>query len=179
MRIPFARAGEHGEVTVAVEPVKDPVAVGKPPGSGGFPSCQATVNFSGKGYNALFGWVQLVRAEDFGGDQFTLDPLRFFEGASAPHCFYGISPTLFDAPSRNERRELHWIAHSFLTPIDLFEIDPEVRPLLGFSWGFDIDSQSAVTVKAPQALSAGDWEQHVPYLSERFPSWRFAPMASA
>jgi hypothetical protein len=179
MLIPFVRAGERGEVSVVVERVEDPLAIGKPVGSEGFPSCQATVSYPGRGYDALFGWVQLVRAEDFSGDHFAVDPLRFFENTSAPHCFYGISPTLFDAPSRDERQELDWTAHTFLSPIHLFEGDPEVRPLLGFSWGFDIDRQDVLTIKTPRALSAVDWEQHVPYLSDCFPSWRFAPMAIA
>jgi hypothetical protein len=165
-------------VNVAVVLVEDPVAIGKPAGPEGFPSCQATVSYPGMGYNAMFGWVQLVRATDVGGGDFALDPLRFFEDASAPHCFYGIRPTLFDAPSRDERCELDWIAHSFLAPIELLEIDPQVRPLLGFSWGFEIDSQSVLTVKPLKSLSANDWGQHVPYLTERFPTWRFAPMTS-
>lgn len=179
MRIPFLRAGLHGEVSVVVELVEDPVAIGKPAGTEGFPSCQATVRYPGRGYNALFGWVQLVRAEDFSGGHFALDPLRFFEDTSAPHCFYGISPTLFDAPSRDERYELDWTAHSFLTPISLFEVDPKVRPLLGFSWGFDIDPESVLTLKPTKALAASDWERHVPYLSDCFPTWRFAPMVPA
>ncbi len=179
MQIPFVRAGQRGEVGAVVELVEDPVAVGKPVGTEGFPSCLATVSYSGRGYDALFGWVQLVRAEDFDGRQFALDPLRFFEDASAPHCFYGICPTLFDAPSRDERYELDWTAQSFLSPINLFETDPEVQPLLGFSWGFDIDAQKVLAVKPTKALSASDWEQHIPYLSDRFPTWRFTTMASA
>lgn len=179
MRIPFVRAGERGEVSVAVELVEDPAAVGKPVSSEGFPSCEATVSYPGRGYDALFGWVQLVRAEDFSGDHFALDPLRFFEDTSVPHCFYGFSPTLFDAPSRDGRYELDWTAHSFLAPINLFEVDPEVQPLLGFSWGFEIDEQGVVSVKPTRPLSGMDWEEHVPYLSDRFPTWRFAPMALA
>jgi hypothetical protein len=66
-----------------------------------------------------------------------------------------------------------------LAPIDLFEVNPEVRPLLGFSWGFNIDSQSALSVKPTNMLADSDWRQHVPYLADRFPRWRFAPMACA
>jgi hypothetical protein len=179
MRIPFTRAGMRGEVNVMVELVDDPVAVGKPVGTEGFPSCQATVSYPGRGYNALFGWVQLVQAQDFGGGHFALDPLRFFDDMSSPHCFYGICPTLFDAPSRDERYELDWTANSFLAPISLFEIDPEVRPVLGFSWGFEIDSQSVLAVKPTKQLAGSGWEQHIPYLADRFPNWRFAPMAPA
>jgi hypothetical protein len=179
MRIPFERAGLPGEVTVAVEIVEDGVAIGKQAGTEGFPSCEATVSYAGKGYSALFGWVQLVQAQDCDGGDFALDPLRFFEGTSAPHCFYGICPTLFDAPSRERRDPLDWTAHSFLAPIELFTVNPEVRPLLGFSWGFHIDSQSALTVKPAGILEGNHWQQHVGYLAGRFPRWKFAPMASA
>jgi hypothetical protein len=179
MRIPFVSAGLPGEVCVAVEIVEDPIAIGKQVGTEGFPSCEARVTYAGKGYSALFGWVQLVRAQDCAGGDFALDPLRLFEDASAPHCFYGICPTLFDAPSRAGRYALDWTAHSFLAPIDLFEVNPEVRPLLGFSWGFNIDSQSALSVKPTNMLADSDWRHHVPYLADRFPRWRFAPMACA
>jgi hypothetical protein len=178
MRIPFVRVGVQGEVGVMVELVKDSLAVGKPAGTGGFPSCQATVSYPRRGYNALFGWVQVVQAQDFGEGQFALDPLRFFEDTSAPHCFYGICPTLFDAPSRDERYELDWTAHSFLVPIDLFEIDREVRPLLGFSWGSRSTRKASSTPSRRSSLSADDWGRHVPYLSDRFPAWQFAPMPS-
>lgn len=179
MQISFVHAGMHGEVNVAVEVVNDPVAVGKPVGTEGFPSCEATVSHPGRGYSALFGWVQLVQDEDSGAKRFALDPLRFFEDTAAPHCFYGICPTLFDAPSRDERYELDWTAHSFLAPIDLFAVGPEVRPLLGFSWGFEVDSRGVLAVKPVSALSPDGWEQHVPYLVGRFPAWRFAPMVAS
>jgi hypothetical protein len=174
--VPFARGGMQGEVNILVELVEDPATVGTPVGTEGFPSCQATVSYPGKGYNALFGWVQLVQAEDFGAGHFALDPLRFFEDTAAPYCFYGICPTLFDAPSRGQRYELDWTAHSFLAPIDLFEGDPEVQPLLGFSWGFAIDSHGGLTVKQTQPLADTEWDQHVPYLAERFHAWRFSSM---
>jgi hypothetical protein len=131
------------------------------------------------GQGARAAGVHQATTRDYRLRHFALDPLRLFEDTSAPHCFYGICPTLFDAPSRDERYELNWTAHSFLAPIDLFESDPEVRPLLGFAWGFDIDSQGVLTVKPTQPLAANEWEQHVPYLAERFPTWRFAPMVSA
>jgi hypothetical protein len=178
MRIPFARTGIIGEVNVAVELVHDPVAVGKPLGTEGFPSCEATITYQGRGYSALFGWVQLVRAEDFAGDRFALDPLKFFEDAPSPHCFYGFCPTLYDAPSRDECAAVDWTAHSFLAPIDLFDGGRQVRPLLGFSWGFDIDAGGALAVKPTKLLTAHDWELHVVYLTDRFPSWRFGAMSS-
>jgi hypothetical protein len=66
-----------------------------------------------------------------------------------------------------------------LAPIDLFAVIAEVRPLLGFFWGFNIDSQSALTVQPGQILAGSDWQRHVAYLADRFPRWKFEPMARA
>jgi hypothetical protein len=176
--INFVHAGIAGEGGVTVELVRDAPAIGKPAGTEGFPSCLATVAYSGRGYNALFGWVQLVRSDDAAGGEFAIDPLRWFEGASAPHCIYGFCPTLFDAPSRDEPLALDWLAHSFLAPIDLFSEPQRVRPLLGFSWGFELDPQGEITLKTPTRLTETEWAEHLPHLQDQFPDWRFQPLAS-
>jgi hypothetical protein len=130
----------------------------------------------GKGYRALFGWVQLVRSTDNAveGTAFQMDPLRFFEDSPAPYCWYGLVPTLFDAPSRNPRKPLVWLAHSFLavTPWDT-GADRQVVPLLGFSWGFEIDAGGRITLVPEAQLSAADWAAHIRYLSTSYPTWRF------
>ena len=76
----------------------------------------------GRGYDAIFGWVQLVRSSDneSAGEFFEPDPFALFGDAHSPYCWYGTEPTLFDAPSRMERVPMAWLAYSFLatTPID-------------------------------------------------------------
>ncbi|MGW4985972.1 hypothetical protein, partial [Streptomyces mirabilis] len=159
MIIPFLRDGMQGAVTVTLERVDDPAAIGKHPSADGFPCCTAEVDYPGKGYRALFGWVQLVRSTDnsSAGAAFDMDPFYLFEDAPSPYAFFGINPTLFDAPSRAKRDPLTWTAHSFLawTPMD--DTERRVLPLAGFSWGFNIDSASRITLQQVQALTAVDW----------------------
>ncbi|MEV5281542.1 hypothetical protein [Streptomyces sp. NPDC051994] len=175
MILPFTRDGETGSVRVALEQDDDPSSVGKHPESRGFPCCTAAVDYPGRGYRALFGWVQLVRSTDnsSGGAHFEMDPFILFEDAPSPYAFFGINPTLFDAPSRAERTPLAWLAHSFLawTPMDRAE--RQVLPLAGFSWGFDIGATGDVTLRSAKTLAAADWDGHVPYMSTRYPAWNF------
>jgi hypothetical protein len=150
----------------------------------GFPVCTATVQFPRRGYDAMFGWVQLVRStdNDSGGEHFEIDPFALFGDARSPYCWYGTEPTLFDSPSRLERVPMEWVAYSFLatTPIDeVLKGNPRcVVPLLGFEWGFDIRPASPGVVElrdvAPVAATA--WETVLPALRAEYPSplWTFA-----
>jgi hypothetical protein len=168
----FTRAGVRGTVEARLDLVDNPADVGKPAGTQGFPCCHARIDYPERGYDALFGWVQLARSTD-AGQQFAIDPLRFFEDTAAPHCFYGFCPTLFDAPSRDQRDAMDWIAHTFLAPIDVFADRRDVRPVLGFSWGFQIDQASGLSIRAVRPLLPADWELHRAYLMSRFPAWSF------
>jgi hypothetical protein len=114
----------------------------------GFPVCTATVRYPRRGYDAMFGWVQLVHSTDnqSGGQHFEMDPFARFGDVRSPYCWYGTEPTLVDAPSRQDRAPIEWIAYSFLatTPIDdVIQGSPRrVVPLLGFEWGFDIRTEA-------------------------------------
>lgn len=177
MRLPFQHHGKAGIVEVTLAQPDDPTEHGQPAETRGFPTCTALIEYPGRGYDALFGWVQLVRAPDnsLGGSGFDMDPFILFHDAPLPYAFYGVRPILFDAPAREERKPMAWLAHSFLadTPLD----DPErpVLPLLGFSWGFDIDATGGITLRGPQALTAADWAAHSPYLAACHPGWTFPP----
>jgi hypothetical protein len=175
MRLPFAHLGQPGEVTVTIETVRDAAAVGQLPGTEGFPACTATIACPLRGYQALFGWVQLVRSDDnsSGGAGFDMDPLSLFEDAPAPYAFFGVLPTLFDVPSRDSRTPLAWLAHSFLAWTPLFERPRQVVPVLGFSWGFTIDESESITPRDASELSADDWRAHLPYLRGCYPRWQF------
>ena len=142
---------------------------------------KATIEFSAGGYLGLLGWVQLVRSTDntFHGRQFEIDPFDpfgLYERAPLPYCWYGITPTLFDAPSRKERDPLDWVAHSFLAASP-FEGNPRtVTPLLGFAWGFRIFADKYIALTPITALTAADWESHLPYLRDCYPAWEFMEM---
>lgn len=175
MNIPFLRDDMQGSLSVTVEHVDDPAAIGKHSSACGFPCWTAVVDYPGKGYRALFGWVQMVRSTDnsSAGAAFDMDPFYLFEDAPSPYAFFGINPTLFDAPSRVRRDSLDWTAHSYLawTPMD--DTERRVLPLARFSWGFNIDSDSRITLQPIRALSRGDWDAHLPYLGTSYPSWAF------
>jgi hypothetical protein len=106
---------------------------------------------------------------------FELDPLEPLGELPHPFCWLGISPTLFDAPSRLTRDDLDWVARSFLCAPD----DPgeglEVRPLLAFAWGFRI-SGGEITLDPPHPLDPAAWNEHVDVLRRDFPRWRFPPV---
>jgi hypothetical protein len=179
MQIPFDDRGLTGEVNVTVEAVQDAAAVGSPAGTEGFPCCEAIVGCTGQGYDAMFGWVQLVRSEDWGDGTFAIDLSPHFADVPSPYIYYGLRPILFDAPSREKRDPLDWIAHSFLAPLGIFAEAREVRPLLGFSWGFDIDGAGQITVKPVECLTSGDWAEHLLYLGGQYPAWSFVTWPGA
>jgi hypothetical protein len=142
----------------------------------------ATIEFAGRGYLQLFGWVQLVRSNDnaFRGRQFEMDPFdpfELYERAPSPYCWYGIAPTLFDAPGRVDRVRLDWIAHSFLAVSPLRGNRRVVTPLLGFAWGFHIANDGNVALEPVTQLTASDWTPHLPYLRSCYPGWQFTEMS--
>ena len=132
----FRLAWATGTVEVECIPNDDPDEYGTPVSEAvGFPVCTATVRYPRRGYNAMFGWVQLVRSTDnaSAGERFEMDPFGLFADAPSPYCWFGTEPTLFDAPSRPARVPIEWLAYSFLatTPLDeLLQGNPRTRRAL-------------------------------------------------
>jgi hypothetical protein len=181
MEIAFTYQGHRGHVFVSVATTTVPSVLGARDGAIGLANCTATIEFAGRGYLQLLGWIQLVRSDDnaFHGRQFEMDPFDpfgLYEHAPSPYCWYGIAPTLFDAPSRDERAHLDWVAHSFLATSPLRGNRRIVTPLLGFAWGFHIADDGNVTLKPISPLTAADWESHLPYLRDCYPEWQFTEM---
>jgi hypothetical protein len=174
MHLPFSLRGLPGTIDVTVGTNSDPEGLGAGTGAAGLAFCEATVNYPGKGYAGLLGWVQLVRSTDntSRGDQFEMDPLDVLGDVQHPFCFFGIKPTLFDAPSRDSRADLDWLAHSFLCHIA--DAAPrEVHALAGFEWGFTITA-GATAPSPPRVLEPADWNQHLALFHAEYPAWRFA-----
>jgi hypothetical protein len=174
MRIDFALRGLDGSVTVAYERNERPDLVGSGPLSLGFPMCHATVDYPARGYDAVLGWVQLVRSDDneSHGREFEIDPLEFLGDVPHPFCWIGLAPRLFDAPSRERERDLDWSAHSFLCVPDGGPEGMEAQALLGFSWGFRVRS-GQILLDGPALLNDVDWDAHRDLLTARYPDWRF------
>ncbi len=181
MEIPFEHQGNKGRVLVSVATTTAPGDLGARDGSVGLANCTATIEFTGRGYHRLLGWVQLVRSNDnaFQGRQFEMDPFDpfgLYERAPSPYCWYGIAPTLFDAPGRVERARLDWIAHSFLCASPLRGNRRIVTSLLGFAWGFHVADDGDIALEPVSSLSAADWTAHLPYLRSCYPEWQFIEM---
>jgi hypothetical protein len=182
VEIPFRYQGLSGRVMVSVEKTLQPAILGAWDGAVDLANCKATVEFAGRGYLQLFGWVQLVRSTDnaFHGVKFEMDPFdpfELYERAPSPYCWYGILPTLFDAPSRDERVRLDWVAHSFLAVSPLRGNRRIVTSLLGFSWGFHIADDGGVELDPVASLTATDWQSHLPYLRDCYPEWTFRELS--
>jgi hypothetical protein len=181
MEIPFIHHDRPGRVIVILETTLEPASLGVWDGALGLANCKATIEFSAGGYLGLLGWVQLVRSTDniFHGRQFEIDPFDpfgLYERAPLPYCWYGIAPTLFDAPSREERAHLDWVAHSFLAASPFSGNTRIVTPLLGFSWGFHIADDKNTELKPITVLTAADWDAHLPYLRDCYSEWQFTEM---
>jgi hypothetical protein len=174
MRIDFRYEELTGFVVVVCVPNEEPARLGCPEAARGFPVCTATVGCDGEGYRALFGWVQLVLSTDnvSKGRTFEIDPFGLFEDIPNPYCWFGFTPTLFDAPWRPNRVDLKWKAQSFLCVTPLFEAGRRVLPLLGFDWGFDVEEE-AIRLAPVRPLESEVWSKHVPYLSQTYDSWEF------
>lgn len=174
LNLPFAHNGVVGAITAVCEPNDHPALRGCAEGSLNLPFLTATIASKLSGYCAMVGWVQLVRSSDNAskGAAFEMDPFSLFAEVESPYCFYGHLPTLFDGPSRASRNDMSWIAHTFLAVSPVRPVARSVRPLAGFSWGFDIRAQH-ITFREPTALTENEWRDHLPVLRAAFPNWSF------
>lgn len=119
MQFDFRLRDVAGYVVVTVEPNADPAIVGTRSSARGFPVCAATVNYDARGYFAMLGWIQLVRSTDnqTAGREFEIDPYEPLGRTAHPFCWFGLTPTLLDAPPspigtghvRMDRAKLSWV----------------------------------------------------------------------
>jgi hypothetical protein len=174
VRFDFTLRDAAGSVVVQLEPNADPATVGARSSARGFPVCTATVTYEAGGYLAALGWIQLVRSTDnrSTGQDFEIDPYEPLGRTAHPFCWFGLAPTLFDAPSRPSLPDtLEWIAHSFLGFIGA---QHQACAILGFSWGFRVRGREIV-ITPVESLSADDWNSRLPVLRREHPLWDFAP----
>jgi len=144
-----------------------------PTGGFWFPVCEAVVDSDLRGYQSLLGWIQLVgtRNAPHTERRLEIDPLRIFQDLDLPFGFYGINPTLFDAPWRTYRDQyLDWLAHSFLCASPADPMDRAARPVAAFQWGFVLD-HGAIELVSPAALPTAEWSKHRSLLMTAYPSW--------
>ncbi|MDN5896269.1 MAG: hypothetical protein L0H93_19890 [Nocardioides sp.] len=139
----------------------------------GLPVCTATVDYAGTGYAAAMGWVQFVRSTDSARPgTFELDPLALHDEVNTPYAFFGMTPTLFDAPFRDTDQDLSWQARSYLCVTPDAVLTRAAIPLLAFSWGFQIEAGS-VTLEPAAHLDIGHWTELLAVLEDAHPAWSF------
>jgi hypothetical protein len=180
-RLEFVHDGRAGRILVACSPSLDPLSIGKPEHARGFPQCTARLEFESGGYAAFFGWIQFVRSTDnrSRGRVFEIDPLGWFPDSRSPYAFFGLLPTLFDAPSRGRRKSLTWIAHSFLAATPIYNVVERVLRLrqvnwvAGFEWGFRITDQGEIELLPLRPTGPEEWPQVLPPLRREYRTWKF------
>jgi hypothetical protein len=174
LALPFRWAGREGEVQIEIRENDDPAALGCEEFARGFPVIRATITPTSQGYSDMLGWVQLVE-DSYHGGGFHADGFEPFGEFPHPFSYYGVSPTLFDAP-HFDGENFDFLAHTFLCGLggELLEFRREVRAVLGFSWGCK-KRGSATELLQPEALAAETWDSHRDYLARTYPEWTFAP----
>lgn len=182
---PFSLRGKIGEIYVSIMANDDPVRLGchllnrtlPHDAAGGFPVCEAKPVIDLDGYAGACGWIQLVSSTD-ASDGFEIDPLSLFRDVDTPFAFFGIKPTLFDAPFRDTRDDLSWTARSFLCAVPDAVMSKVVEPFAAFAWGFTVSAE-AVAIETPKALEVAVWDEHVALLQTTFPGWTFDATGAA
>jgi hypothetical protein len=178
LELPYRWNEVDGVVRAEIGINDDPGRFGGEDFARGFPYCRATIEPPACGYNEMLGWIQLVDTDE----QTPGFQVDFFEPLGRvphPFAFFGFSPVLFDSP-HTTYPNWDFVAHSFLCGLggklleQTEEGRHEVRPVLGFEWGFtkrgaEIDSYG------PEPLSAEDWNGHLHYLRGAFSGWEFLP----
>jgi hypothetical protein len=89
-----------------------------------------------------------------------------------PYAWYGLKPEFFDAPSRGDRYDMDWEAHSFLCVSPDAVVTPHVQAITGFSWGFTV-AGAGVTFVPPAVLGPEAWDGHLDLLRTSYPAWTF------
>jgi hypothetical protein len=187
LAVPFELRGVAGAVHVELVRNEDPVGWGcdlltselPADAASGFPVCTARVEHPSRGYAAVMGWVQLVQSSDSEDDPtvFEIDPTTIYRDVPTPYAWFGIKPTLFDAPFRPSRYPLSWRARSYLCYTPDAVMSRVAEPLCSFSWGFDVDGDGAIELTEPAALDSASWSEHLEMLRDRYPGWELRPAA--
>jgi hypothetical protein len=173
LTLPFRWAGSEGEVQIEIRENDDPASLGCEDFARGFPVIRATIEHSSRGYADMLGWVQLVE-DSYHGGGFHADGFEPLGTLPHPFGFYGVAPTLFDAP-HFDGENFDFFAHTFLCGLGgkLLEFRHEARAVLGFSWGCRKRGDE-IELLEPRALGPGAWDSHRDYLKQSFPRWTFA-----
>ncbi|MCJ1410618.1 hypothetical protein MMC19_004704 [Ptychographa xylographoides] len=181
IELPFTLRSKDGIATVKMQTNNDPAHWGINvifPGMNtsftkGFPVCQATISYDREGYDSIFGWVQVIKSEGSNPpNEYEMDEPPALRGLDTPFIVYGVKPTLFDSPCTDDRPEDDWRAQSFLCYLEDALMTRHVKPLVAFTWGYDLNGGS-VSVKKAEVLGLEAWDARLDLLKKKYPSWTF------
>lgn len=141
----------------------------------GFPLLLASIDYAGPGYRALMGWIQVVTVEMRQPEQTVAEtdvyPIHW--PLDTPFVTFGQHPTVFDAPGPNPpRTDERWTAETFLAVCPDGARTRTVVPVLGFSWGYDLQQMRATSFP-PAVATEADWKRCLLTLSDAYPDWEF------
>lgn len=139
--------------------------------SRGCPVLRATVDHPAEGYGAALGWIQIVETRGPGQPDAIVDVAPQMADSGSPWLAWAVRPELFDAPSTSHP-EFSFRADTFLAYTPDCVITREVKPLCGFSWGYEVrGGEPSVTPLTVGTLDR--WVSAQPVLSSRCPGWTF------
>ncbi|MGC8506492.1 MAG: hypothetical protein ACP5NK_07300 [Thermoplasmata archaeon] len=145
----------------------------------GFPLVHADVSFKGPGYEAMFGWFQVI-SHDLGSGEtdFSVDIAGQFQEFSNPFCYYGYKPKHYDAPSMNDPHVRVWKAYTFLCPLSLSSTKEyrKIIPLAGFTWGYTMSHGKPESLLELLTAGRDDWNLVKGNVSSQYPQWEFMDM---
>ena len=145
----------------------------------GFPVIHSDIVFEGPGYEAMFGWFQVISHDVGGGEtDFSVDIAKQFQEFSNPFCYYGYKPEFYDAPSMNDPHIIRWNAYTFLCPLALSNTEEYrmIIPLAGFKWGYAMSRGRPSSIMNPVPASRDDWNLVRMKVYSQYPQWQFMDM---
>lgn len=184
LQLPFRFAGKHGAVSAHYSLNHGHASTGFSALSPrhadwdvkGFPVMDASVSYEGKGYEKVFGWIQIVTVDHFdrGGRKVLIDVIPSTEGTRFPFAAIGSLPRFFDAPANHPRHRWSFRAETFLCKPPLISRKAPVEFVKGFQWGCHIDHDGDVPKPlAIASLPARVWNHRLYLLRRSYPSWHF------
>lgn len=146
----------------------------------GYPTLTASVHdYAGSGYRTASAFIQWIDIERQGSTMVRgreLDTPPQFREAGVPFFSIGYPANLYDAPAHNMQgaRWMSWVATTWLVAFPARWTNFEIRPVVGFRWGYHEDVQTGVAVTPLRSVGPQEWNDARPWLQRECPAFTFA-----
>lgn len=146
----------------------------------GYPTIRAWVDgFAGSGYRtatAFIQWIDTIRIDSAGNrtEDRELDLTAEFAHRGIPFFAWGYPASLYDAPAHNMNGAswMRWRATTWFVTIPARWTAFQVRPLVGFQWGYEEGTTGLGLLPLVDATDSL-WEADRQWLAEQCPAFRF------